>query len=179
MMAIGSGRTYFVSGKSQTTWRIGRLFCNGRNLLRVLYHNAVSGGVDVSKFDDPAAPPSVPNSKYSNMFLNLDSELYYIPFGLCAMFRDKLHNKIGGGYLELCMLNTYTLGFTAGQNMIMEDVGGMCDRILPYSVSEAVNLANSLSTVDAIIGFVHGDNDALETGVGITDTNLEDPFDSP
>ena len=53
LQAIGSGRTYFVSGKSQTTWRIGRLFCNGRNLLRVCYHNAVGGGLELQKFDDP------------------------------------------------------------------------------------------------------------------------------
>ena len=54
MMAIGSGRSFYVSGKAQTQWTMGRLFVNGRNLLRVLYHNAVAGGVDPSKFDDAA-----------------------------------------------------------------------------------------------------------------------------
>jgi hypothetical protein len=54
MMAIGSGRCFYVSGKSQTQWSFGRLFVNGRNLLRVLYHNAVKGGINPALFDDPA-----------------------------------------------------------------------------------------------------------------------------
>jgi len=169
LAAIGSGRTYFVSGKSQTTWRIGRLFCNGRNLLRVLYHNCVAAGVNVSKFDDPAAL-----SQYDNFFINLDSELFYVPFGLPALFRDKIHNKIGAFYAELCMINSYTLGFTAGQNMIMEDVGGMCDRLMPYSASEAIGAGVPLETIDEAIGFIHGDDPTQTQGAGPTNDGLRD-----
>ncbi len=175
MAAIGSGRSYFVSGKSQTTWRIGRLFCNGRNLLRVLYHNAVAGGVKVNDFDDPAA-----REQYSNMFLNLDSELFYMPFGIAALFRDKAHDVLGGFYAELCMLNSYTVGFTAGQNMIMEDVGGMCDRLLPYHATTAMDsVKNDRVTLDTVIGFVHGPETALTTGAGIMDDNLSDATEWP
>ena len=180
LAAIGSGRSYFVSGKSQTTWRIGRLFCNGRNLLRVLYHNCVAAGVDVSKFDDPAAL-----TQYNNYFINLDSELFYIPFGLPALFRDKLHNKTGGFYAELCMLNTYTLGFTAGQNMIMEDVGGMCDRLMPFNATEAITAQVPLSTIDKAIGFIHSEDDLFKNGagdkagVGQRDDNLADATSWP
>ena len=35
MMAIGSGRSFYVSGKAQTQWSMGRLFVNGRNLPQV------------------------------------------------------------------------------------------------------------------------------------------------
>jgi len=168
LMAIGSGRTFYVSGKSQTTWRIGRLFANGRNLLRALYHNAVAGGVEVQKLDDPAA-----ENQFDNMFTNLDSELYYIPFGLGAIFKDKVHDLIGGFYAELAMINSYTVGFTAGQNMVMEDVGGMCDRLLPFRPTSVAQMKNvDRSTIDQVIGFTHSDPNTLTRNTGLTDDEL-------
>lgn len=154
LAAIGSGRTFYVSGKSQTTWRLGRLFTNGRNLLRVLYHNAVAGGVDVKGFDDPVVPTE--GDSNTTFYTNLDSELYYVPFGIGVMFKDKVHDVLGAFYIELAMVNTYTLGFTAGQNMVMEDVGGLCDRLYPFTPS---TLGGNVprETIDEVIGFINGD----------------------
>lgn len=170
MMAIGSGRSFFVSGKAQTQWSIGRLFVNGRNLLRVLMHNAVSAGIDVSSFDDPAA-----SSPLSNFFTNLDSELYYIPFGMAALFRNKGHGLVGSFYAELCMLNSYSLSFNAGQNMMLENVSGMADRVLPFNnfVTAAGNLSDSGSAwprqlVDQVLDFTNApadENPVSEQGI--------------
>lgn len=169
LMSIGSGRSFYVSGKSQTTWRIGRLFANGRNLLRALYHNAVAGGVTVDKFDDPASENTL-----DNMFTNMDSELYYIPFGLGIVFKDKVQDLIGGCYAELAMINSYTLGFSAGQNMIMEDVGGICDRILPFRPSTVGTMTSALrSTIDQVIGFTGNITDVTTKNTGLTDTQLD------
>lgn len=163
LQAIGSGRTYFVSGKSQTTWRIGRLFCNGRNLLRVCYHNAVAGGVEVQKFDDPPVAPGL--NRFAPYYINLDSELYYVPFGLGVIFKDKAQDMIGAFYTELCMISTYTIGFTAGQNMIMEDVSGLCDRLYPFMPSQvAAGDTVPRSTIDAVIGFSAEESNALPVG---------------
>lgn len=129
MMAIGSGRSFYVSGKAQTQWTMGRLFVNGRNLLRVLYHNAIVGGVNPSKFDDAAVSSDASGQKY---FINLDSELFLIPFGLGAVFRDKTHGFCGGFYAELSMITSYAIGWNAGQNLVLENVSGMSDRLLPY-----------------------------------------------
>lgn len=151
MMAIGSGRSFFVSGKSQTSFNISRLFVNGRNLLRVLYHNAVAGGIDVSLFDDPAAIAAT-----SKFFGNLDSELYYVPFGLGVIIRTKLHDLAASFYLELAMINSYSLSLGAGQSMIMETVSGVCDRMLPMRLSDlSENAANYIprETVDQVLGF--------------------------
>jgi hypothetical protein len=152
MMAIGSGRTFFVSGKSQISWNIGRLFVNGRNLLRVLYHNAVARGLDVQKFDDPAA-----KNKNSNFFINLDSELYYVPFGMAVFFRNKAHDLVGSFYAELCMINSYNIAVSAGQSMIMENVSGLADRLLPMELSTIAGApkANGVprSTIDAVLDF--------------------------
>ena len=156
LAAIGSGRTFYVSGKSQTTWRLGRLFTNGRNLLRVLYHNAVAGGVPVEGFDDPVVPIDEGNVN-TTFYTNLDSELYYVPFGLGVMFKDKVHDVLGAFYIELAMVNTYTLGFTAGQNMVMEDVGGLCDRLYPFAPTSVSGGNVPRATIDAVIGFTEGE----------------------
>ena len=130
MQAIGSGRLFFVSGKSQVAASIARLFVNGRNLLRALYTNVVQANLDVSKFDDIAAV-----EKGSQFFANLDSELFMIPFGMAVFFRDKIHDEVGAFYLELCMINTWAIAIGAGQNMILENVNIMCDRLKPISVA--------------------------------------------
>lgn len=128
MQAIGSGRIFYVSGKAQGTGSIARLFVNGRNLLRALYTNAVTAGVDVTKFDDAAST----GAKHQ-YWANLDSELFKIPFGLAVFFRDKIHDEIGAFYVELCCLNTWAVAVGAGQTMILENVNFMFDRIVPIS----------------------------------------------
>lgn len=153
MMAIGSGRSFYVSGKSQSQFNIARLFINGRNLLRALYANAVGSGLDVSKFDDPAALAPGGAGLASQHFINLDSELFYIPFGMAVLFRNKSHAWVGAFYAELLMINSFAVGFNAGQNMIMENVSGVCDRLLPLSLIElANNPAIPKSTLDLILG---------------------------
>lgn len=175
LQAIGSGRSYYVSGKSQTTWRMGRLFCNGRNLLRVLYHNAVAGGVPVQNFDDPAVAQDSSEIYYGN----LDSELYYVPFGIGVIFRDKIKDLIGAVYLELCMIQTYGLGFNAGQSMVMEDVGGMCDRVLPFRPTSVASGSAMRATVDQVIGFINDTTPNNGTGLLDSDASLADSTISP
>jgi hypothetical protein len=155
MMALGSGRSFYVSGKAQTQWTFGRLFVNGRNLLRVLMHNAVAAGIDPSLFDDVANDPA--SQQY---FINLDSEMFLVPFGLGAVYRDKSHGYCGGFYAELCMLTSYAIGYNAGQNLILENVSGLSDRLLPFGATTPGDGAVSRphggvlkSDLDHVLGF--------------------------
>ncbi len=132
MMAIGSGRNFFLAGKGQITFNIARLLVNGRNLLRALYTQAVKNNLEVQKFGDP---PVAVNRTEQN-WLNLDSELFYIPFGLAVLFRSVLNDTVSAFYLELCMLNSWSTNYAAGQNAIMENTSGMADRIRPIAPSE-------------------------------------------
>lgn len=171
MMAIGSGRTFFTSGKATTQWQCGRLFVNGRNLLRVLYTNAVQLGLNVSKFDDPAAL-----SVDSKFFTNLDSELYYMPFGMAVLFRNKVHDWVGAFYAELCMISSYSLGANAGQAVMMENVSGACDRLLPLSLSNvSATPGVNRSTVDRMIGFV-GNDENTPSGADYADGGGDNTF---
>ncbi len=148
VMAIGSGRSFFVSGKAQGQGQIQRLFVNGRNLLRVFYHNAKTQGLRWDQFDDPAAQNA------ASMFLtNLDSELFLVPFGLASLFRTKLHDSVGGFYAELSMINSYNIGFQAGSTMIAESVSFLFDRLMPYTSDDVAQGNVPRATVDAVLGF--------------------------
>lgn len=127
-MAVGSGRGFYLSGKAQGNASVARLFVNGRNLLRALQTNAIQAGISAQLFDDKASV-----EQYSQFFCNLDSELFLIPFGMMVVFRDKVHNRVGAFYLELCMVNTWSVAVGAGQNMIMENANILFDRLLPVN----------------------------------------------
>lgn len=149
VQAIGSGRSFFVSGKAQGAGTMTRLFVNGRNLLRVLYHNARAASLPVHQFDDPAA-----KRLEAQFYINLDSELYLIPFGLGSIFRTKAHDFVGGFYSELTMLNNYMINFSAGQNMVAEQVTFMFDRLLPFGEDSVLEGSVPRATVDAVLGFI-------------------------
>ena len=155
VMAIGSGRSFFVSGKAQGNGSIARLFVNGRNLLRVLYHNAKSKELPVNEMDDPAA-----ENTSSKFYINLDSELYLIPFGLGSIFRTKSHQFVGGFYAELTMIQSYNISIQAGANMIAEQVSFMFDRLMPWGTSE-LDQATYIpkATLDAVVGFIDATSD--------------------
>jgi hypothetical protein len=150
MMAIGSGRSFFLRGKSQSSWQLQRVLMNGRNLLRALYHNAVEAGIEANKFDDPAAVENTPGSLF---FCNLDSELFYIPVGLAVIMRTKSRTLIGALYLELCLISSWGLQFGAGQTSAAESVSGLCDRVLPYLATDAMDSPNvGRALMDAVLG---------------------------
>ena len=151
VQAIGTGRSFFVSSKSSIQWNVGRLFVKGKNLIRALNENAIAAGVDVTTFDEPIVPPG--ETSASDYFVNLDSELLLIPFGLAVLFRDKSHNHLGGFYLELCVIQSWAVGLNAGQNMVMENVSGQCDRLMPFSVKALADTHESSDSIDQKIGF--------------------------
>jgi len=180
--AIGSGRGFYLSGKAQGSATIARLFVNGRNLLRALFSNAIVAGIDVTKFDDKAGVAT--DAKF---FTNLDSELFLIPFGMAVLFRDKVHNDLGAFFLELCMVNSWSLAVGAGQNMIMENVSMLFDRCLPITAAGAgaaspANRNNydprdpeSSLLFKAIFG---GQVEDLPPGVGELDEVANNPYGS-
>ena len=149
VQAIGSGRSFFVSGKAQGQGIMQRLFVNGRNLLRVLYHNARAASLPVQQLDDPAA-----KRLEAQFYINLDSELYLIPFGLGTVFRTKAHDFVGGFYSELTMINNYSVSFQAGANMIAEQVQFMFDRLMPFGEDSLVQTNVPRATIDTVLGFI-------------------------
>lgn len=136
MMAIGSGRSFYLTGKPQGSVSIARLFCKGRNLLRALMTNTVQNSIDPAGLDDKASADE-PGAPYNQFYANLDSELFRMPLGLACYFYDKLHHDLAAFYLELCQIQSWSMGFGAGQNMILENVSMLFDRLVPISTAGA------------------------------------------
>lgn len=150
VMGLGSGRSFFLRGKSQSNWSMQRTLINGRNLLRALMHNAVEAGINADQFDDAAAFNGSPTSQF---FINLDSELYYIPFGIAIVMRTKSRTLVASCYLELCIINSWGMAYASGQNMVAESVTGLCDRILPFQASDAMESPNvGRALMDSVLG---------------------------
>lgn len=141
--AVGSGRYFYLVGKPNHGANIARLFVKGKNMLRALYTNAINAGIDPAAFDDKAAWLS------SDTFLaNMDSELFRIPFGLAVFFRDKIHDSLGALYMEMCLLTNWSLGVTAGQSMIMENVNIISDRVVPIDPKSVGGRSPTYSNYD-------------------------------
>lgn len=171
MMMIGSGRMFFLAGKGQITFNIGRLMVNGRNLLRVLYTSALRNGLNVQDFDEPP----MRSAATEKFWINLDSELFYIPFGLAVLFRSVSHDPVAAFYVELCMLNSWATGIAAGQNLIMENVTGVADRIRPILPDTLVGDTDAPNSA-TIVRDVLGQDPAVELPLGSATTTpaLED-----
>jgi hypothetical protein len=132
-MVLGSSRMFMMPGKAQTSFQMQRLFVKGRNLQRALLRGiSVVGDNDVSKSLNPEERAHAEGNP--GMMFNMDSELGLIPFGMAVMFRNKSGMDIGSFYLESCLLSSYSIGLQAGQNLVMEDVSGNCDRIYPITL---------------------------------------------
>lgn len=133
MMAIGSGRQFFLGGKAQGSAQIGRLFVNAESLMKKLYSGYDLAGTDLSTtFTELPAAKSA-----DNYFINLDSELFLIPFGLGCIIADKSQTVLGAFYMELSVIPSYTIGVAAGQSMILESVSILFDRIVPMSIASS------------------------------------------
>jgi hypothetical protein len=133
MQAIGSGRAFFISGKSTVQFQIQRLFVKGKNLMRALYENAKSQGA-LPVTDHEAWGEASVASGTPNFVINLDSPLFLVPFGLMIVYRDRSNSPLGGVYLENCMIGSYQSAIQAGQTTIMESVNGISDRLFPVAV---------------------------------------------
>jgi hypothetical protein len=160
VQAIGSGRNYFLSSKASVSFTIGRLFAKGPNLHRALYKNIISDA-NIDGFNDrePAAAAGHPNGVF-----NLDSELFLIPFGLVLAFRDKSGGNLGSFFIESCMISNYSIGIGAGQNVVMENVNGIADRVMPINLTSGISGVNNFFRADGSGNTVATENTTLSDG---------------
>lgn len=122
---IGSGRHFPMRSKNPVSLNIGRFWVRGRSLLRVLYTHYVQARLNVARLDDAAAYEAYTEADYGN----LQSELFYMPFGLALMVRDKSRGHIAAYYFELCMIQGRQFSIGAGSPSIMDSVSIVADRM--------------------------------------------------
>lgn len=141
---IGSNRTFFTRGKTQNQIQVSAMLADHKNLLRIFAEQSVSDGTSrEGGWAVNTDGTKEPGADGSQMWLNLDSEAYAVPFGIMMVFKTKgqpgtnnLNGKIlGATYLEYCMLTNFALNVQAQSPIIQENVGIMFDRAVPVAVN--------------------------------------------
>lgn len=164
LFEIGSKRSYFVPARLFANFQMNRILFYGPSLLRLLYAIAPTytfgkplrfsaEGTDVA----PGSRPQLqPNPAYNSLFpsavdlpagygasgdqdnrdfyVNLASELFNIPFGMCVLFKDARKRPYGAFYAEECMLEGHSMSVDSNNIVIAESVSGQLDIVQPIQV---------------------------------------------
>lgn len=69
-----------------------------------------------------------------DFFINLASELFNIPTGLCPFFKDARNRPYGSFYMEDCMVEAHSIGVDSNNVIIAEGVNGQFDMARPIQV---------------------------------------------
>jgi len=69
-----------------------------------------------------------------DFFINLASELFNVPFGLCPLLKDARQRPYGSFYMEDCMIEAHSIGFDSNNIVIAEGVNGQFDMLMPVQV---------------------------------------------
>jgi hypothetical protein len=130
---IGSREPYFIPGRTFITGSIGRVLFNGDSLMAAMYN-----GVSTEGMEDPAG--SVTNlhgvsQTNGNMFINLASDLFNRPFGLCLFMKDSENEWVAAFVLENCFIQAHSLVLQSQQIVVGENIQFRCTKIVPVSVS--------------------------------------------
>lgn len=163
MFEIGSRRAYFIPGRMFGQFSLGRMIFYGPSLMRLLY--ALAPDRLVSKLGTPlnidpdsngqgvAQLPeynklfqleelqSLPgyggtaNEDNRDFYINLSSELFRIPFGLCVVLKTAQDKPYAAYYLEDCYIESHQMSMDAGNVVIAENVTGQFDRSVPIQLA--------------------------------------------
>lgn len=168
---IGSARSYFIPGRTIGSITLGRVLYHGPSLLKVLYaHYKQVGGdleflnaakdalVDIGgvNFPDPNRTlldlPELQrqlhrvkhNPGYDDFWMNLASDIFNQPTGLCLYFRNQLDITVGCIYLEECYIQGHQLSVSSGSVLVMEGVSCQFDQVRPVRMNLAGGSASLL-----------------------------------
>lgn len=144
--ALGSARNFFIRDSPPGTATVSRLWVNGRNLLRALYTFARQQNLDVSKFQSSPVPEGKDGTFPT--YMDLNSELFYLGFGMGIIFGDKTHSEVGSCYLEDTHITGYGTGVTSGATATLENVSLIFDRLVPMTLSDQARSLISGGTND-------------------------------
>lgn len=159
---LGSERSYFVSGRTNGTIQLSRVYYHGPSLLRMLY--AAKVDLDTPVVVPPftalsavaqAMEPNPHNVKirpgFNNLYLNLASDLFAQPVGLLIKTVDSNEDTIGAVYAECCYVPNHTFSTDSNGLLVQESAMIQFERIVPVRVNA---LALIESAAEGILGAV-------------------------
>jgi len=154
---IGSSRSYFIPGRVVGSLTIGRILYHGPSLMKVLYahYKQTLGNLRFMNDSNPTITKSgveVPNPNktllelpglqselhrvqfnpgYDDLWLNLASDIFNQPTGMCLYFRNQNDTTVGAVYLEECYIQGHQMSISSGSVLIMEGASLQFDRVVP------------------------------------------------
>jgi len=155
---IGSSRSYFIPGRTIGSITLGRVLYHGPSLLKVLYAhykqtasdkfnflNESDDTVNVGGVDIPNPNKTLLNLPqlqqelhrvrfnpgYDDLWMNLASDIFNQPTGICIYFRNQLDMTLGAVYLEECYIQGHQLSISSGSVLLMEGVSLQFDQVRP------------------------------------------------
>ena len=154
---IGSSRSYFIPGRVVGSLTIGRIMYHGPSLLKVLYAyykqslgnlrfmNESNATVNKNGIEVPNPNKQLLglaalqnelhrvkfNPGYDDLWLNLGSDIFNQPTGLCLYFRNQNDTTIGAVYLEECYIQGHQMSISSGSVLVMEGASIQFDRVVP------------------------------------------------
>ena len=159
---IGSKRAYFVPGRMMGAVRLNRILFFGPSLLRMMYAVApyndlrygtafrVEGGAEAQPaaeysrlFGETAAQRrlttapgygGLPSEENRDFFINLASDLFNVPVGLCVLLKDPKNNPYGAMYLEDVMIETHAIGVQSTNIVMAESVSAVFGQVAPVQL---------------------------------------------
>lgn len=161
---IGSSRSYFIPGRTIGSLTLGRVMYHGPSLLKVLYAHYKqtvgdfrlnSEGIDATiniggvEMPDPnrtllelgQVQQELHRVRYSpgfdDLWMNLASDIFNQPTGICIYFRNQLDITLGAIYLEECYVQGHQLSISSGSVLLMEGVSLQFDRVRPIRMQLA------------------------------------------
>lgn len=158
---VGSKRAYFIPGRLFANASISRVLFHGPSLMRMLYAVApykdlgygapftVEGGL----VEAPAgyadlfgpegqrgllSPPGFGapvGAENKDFFINLASELFNIPMGICLLLKNPKSTLYGASYLEDVYVSAHSMSINANDIVIMETVNLEFGNVAPVLVT--------------------------------------------
>ena len=157
---IGSSRSYFIPGRTIGSVTLGRVFYHGPSLLKVLYAHYKQTAGDVDKrlmynekgskitlgglevpdpnatlLDLPELQSQLHRVKFSpgydDLWLNLASDIFNQPTGLCIYFRNQMDVTVNAVYLEECYVQGHQMSISSGSVLLMEGASLQFDQVRP------------------------------------------------
>jgi hypothetical protein len=129
---IGSREPYFIPGRNFITGTIGRVLFNGDSLMGAVYRTSETGVEDPS-IVQPAGN-TILNGETDNkgmFYMNLASDLFNRPFGLCLFIQDSESQWVAAYYLENCYIQAHSLTLQSQQIVVGENIQFRCTKIVP------------------------------------------------
>jgi hypothetical protein len=172
---LGSKRSYILASRTTGVMSLARVFYKGPNLLRMLYAyypeakintsiqqgastegtgNSITNTIQLNADSKEKLPGILDLPGYSNVFFNLNSDLFSQPFGIVLYIKNNNSKEVAAVYLEECYIQNHVLNMSANNIIVAENTTLRFERVVPIKVREVASGSNA-TVVNGMFGLAN------------------------